>query len=143
MSDGTSTYRPDLALAPTAPKPKRGRGGDNTAAHTLLQNQVHLALGGIADLVLWSNPVKKLQCIGFAGKLFTVWTGLFKGSADLIGCLAGRFFAIEIKTGNAELEPDQITWHRLVHSKGGFACVCRSVDEAFAAVERCRRGELC
>jgi hypothetical protein len=132
-----------LKLAPTSPAPKRGRGGDNTAAHTLLINQARLAAGGIRDLVLWPNPVKTLQCVGYGGQLFTVKTGLAIGSSDLVGCLAGRFGGLEGKTGNAQLEPHQRQWHQLVQSKGGFAAVFRSVEEFLAAIERWRRGELC
>jgi hypothetical protein len=36
--------------------------------------------------------------------------------------------------------PEQEQWMALVRRGGGFACVVRGVDEARAAVERCRAG---
>lgn len=114
---------------------------DRTTSHTRLVDEIRLALGGIADVVLWPNPVKLLQCIAHDGKVFRTRTGLCEGSADLVGICAGRFFAVEAKTGNARLEKHQAQWAELVRAKGGFAAVARSADEARAAVERCRRGE--
>ena len=125
-----------------SPAPLPAKTANHTAAHTRLTNEILLALGLIPDLVLWSNPVKSLQAISKKGKKFHTTTGLFEGSADIIGCLAGRFFAIEVKTGKATLEPHQRDWHHVVHIKGGFACVCRSVAEAHAAVARCRMGAM-
>lgn len=128
-----------LELAP--PVVKGTRGGNRTAPHTRLVNEIRLALGMIPDLVLWSNPVKHIWAtVGAKGKKIRLRMGIAIGSADLIGCLAGRFFAIEVKTGKATLEKDQVDWHRMVRAKGGFTCVARSVDDAIAAVARCRMG---
>ena len=129
-------------LVPPAPLPPKT--ANHTAAHTRLTNEIRLALGMIPDLVLWSNPVKHVWAtVGSGKKKFRLLMGIAIGSADLIGCLAGRFFAIEVKTGNAVLSKEQVDWHRMVRAKGGFACVCRSVAEAHAAVARCRMGAFC
>lgn len=131
-----------LELAQPTAKKGPGRGGNHTAAHTRLVNEIRLALGMIPDLVLWSNPVKHIWATVGSGKKFRLRMGIAVGSADLLGCLAGRFFAIEVKTGKATLEPDQVDWHRMVRAKGGFTCVARSVAEAHAAVARCRMGAV-
>lgn len=68
--------------------------------------------------------------------------GLGLGSADLIGILkgSGRFFAVEVKTPDGELKPDQRSWHASVRASGGFVCVARSVADALAALERAECG---
>ena len=67
--------------------------------------------------------------------------GLAVGSADLIGCLGGRFIALEVKAAAGRTSPEQRQWLDLVRRNGGFAAVVRSVDEARAAIARARRGE--
>jgi hypothetical protein len=66
--------------------------------------------------------------------------GLAVGSADLIGCLDGRFVALEVKAAAGRTSPEQRQWLDLVRRNGGFACVVRSVDEARAAIARARKG---
>lgn len=53
----------------------------------------------------------------------------------------GRFFALEIKTPVGRLSHDQKLFLNLVRSRGGFAAVARSTDEARAALSRARRGD--
>jgi hypothetical protein len=69
--------------------------------------------------------------------------GLCRGSADLCGILAptGRFIAVEIKTEAGRLSEEQRLFLIHVRSRGGFACVVRSVEEFLAAMERAKRGE--
>ena len=63
-----------------------------------------------------------------------------KASADLIGCVSGRFFALEVKCPGEEATEDQLEWIADIHAAGGFACVVDCVDEAMDAVKRCRNG---
>ena len=68
--------------------------------------------------------------------------GLCKGSSDLIGLRAleitpelvgqrvAQFVALEIKTAQGVLSPEQRAFLRLVQELGGVAAVCRSVEEA-------------
>jgi hypothetical protein len=82
--------------------------------------------------------------------------GLGVGSADLVGGVTctttdpshfARLFCLEVKLPDdgalkaGKARPDQDRWLASVRKLGGFACVVRSVDEAMAAVERCRQGE--
>lgn len=67
------------------------------------------------------------------------------GGSDLLGIVGGRWTALELKAPGARTKPAraalQEQFRRLVRSAGGFATVVRSVDEALAAVARCRAGE--
>jgi hypothetical protein len=77
--------------------------------------------------------------------------GLGDGSADLVGIVActwpgvpdrrfGRAFALEVKWPEKKPRGDQVVWLRVIRSLGGFACVVSSIEEALAAVVRCRDG---
>jgi hypothetical protein len=52
----------------------------------------------------------------------------------------GRFVALEVKTPRGRVTPEQQRFITLVRARGGFAAVVRSVDDAIAAVARCRTG---
>lgn len=52
-----------------------------------------------------------------------------------------RAFHLEVKVGKARPTADQLAWHKEARSRGVFVAVVHSVDEALAAVERCRMGE--
>lgn len=80
--------------------------------------------------------------------------GLGTGSADVVGCVSmtvhaiycgpvARFFALEVKWPGKKLNPAQVGWHTAIRTRvpGVFIAVVHSVEEAVAAVERCRRGE--
>jgi hypothetical protein len=79
--------------------------------------------------------------------------GLAVGSADIVGIVArvissdpawhlyatvGRFVALEVKAPGKRPTDDQARWLELIRSRGGFACVVHSVDEALAAIGRAR-----
>lgn len=97
-----------------------------------LQSAVRLELGRVPDLCLWRNSIGSPDGVHHYG--------LPKGSADLIGILAGRFIALELKSPTGRVSPEQTTWLACVRRFGGFACVVRSVNEAIAALERARAG---
>lgn len=102
-----------------------------------IQNEIRWALGQRGDLVLWRNNVG----VAVNGSSRVVY-GLAPGSADLIGILApsGRFVALEIKTPTGKTTKEQELFLQLVRTRGGFAAVVRSVDEANAAIERALTG---
>lgn len=107
-----------------------------TAHESVIQAEIRMALSDLG-LVFWRNNVGAAQDPA-TGRVHAY--GLAVGSADLIGIVDGRFCALEVKTATGRLRPNQAQWMRLVHSKGGFACVVRSVEDAVAAVARCRAG---
>jgi hypothetical protein len=102
-----------------------------------IQDAIRLALASEPGLVLWRNNCGVAEHYGKRGVTHTRY-GLAPGSADLVGILDGRFFALEVKTPTGRLRPDQKLWMELVRRTGGFAAVARSVDEARAAVAAAR-----
>ncbi len=68
--------------------------------------------------------------------------GLCKGSSDLIGLRSleitsellgqriAQFVALEVKTPQGTISPEQRAFLQLVEQLGGVAAVCRSVNEA-------------
>ena len=99
-----------------------------------IQAEIRLALSDEPGLVMWRNNVGVAMHRGSR-----VVYGLAVGSADLIGCLDGRFVALEIKTLTGRVSPDQRRWADLVRDRGGFVATVRSVAEARAAIAEARR----
>lgn len=100
-----------------------------------IQDAIRLALTDEPGLVVWRNNTGVAEHRGAR-----VRYGLAVGSADLIGCLDGRFIALEVKTAVGRTSPEQRMWLDLVRRNGGFAAVVRSVDEARGAIARARTG---
>ena len=102
-----------------------------------IQQRIRLACGR-GPVRLWRNNTGAL--VDQQGRF--VRFGLCKGSSDLIGQrslevtpqLVGQrlaqFVALEIKTAQGVLRPEQQAFLRLVQQLGGVAAVCRSVEEA-------------
>lgn len=74
--------------------------------------------------------------------------GLCKGSSDLIGFfpititqeMVGQkiaiFVAIEVKSEKGRATPEQENFVKFVKSCGGIATICKSTEEAFAALSK-------
>lgn len=104
-----------------------------------IQCEIRKALGLDPDLVLWRNNSGAMpSAAGGAPVRF----GLAKGASDLIGICAGRFIALECKTPKGKPTQDQLKFIQLVRRKRGFAAIVRSVDDALAAVQRCKAGAV-
>lgn len=125
-----------------------GAAGLGKARHSFMINESQLtsairrALGREPDLTLWRNNVGVAVHRAPSGTHTTRY-GLIPGASDLLGILApgGRWVALEIKTERGRVTPEQRMFLGLVRSRGGFAAVVRSVDEARAALDRARNGE--
>lgn len=100
-----------------------------------IQDAIRVALSDEPGLVLWRNNTGVAEHRGAR-----VRYGLAVGSADLIGCLDGRFVALEVKTPTGRAAPEQRLWLGLVRRCGGFAAIVRSVEEGRAAIARARTG---
>ena len=61
------------------------------------------------------------------------------GTADILGCVAGAFVALEVKREGEYQSQAQLEWQRMVESAGGIYRVVRSASEALAVVEEVRR----
>lgn len=66
--------------------------------------------------------------------------GLGAGSADIVGIVSGRFFALEVKIPGGVISEDQEVWLVEIRQLGGYAAVVTSVEEAIGAVALCRAG---
>lgn len=108
---------------------------------SILQRQIRLALGQERDVVLFRNNVgQATYWDDRAGREMHVRYGLAPGSADLIGIgPGGRFISLELKGQRGLASAEQQRWLSLVEKRGGAAAIVRSVEEAFAFVERIRR----
>jgi hypothetical protein len=104
-----------------------------------IQQAIRLAVGMERDTVLWRNNIGTAIHQGTNRPIQYGVGG--KGGSDLIGIVAGRFFALEVKKPGGRVTTEQKDFIALVRMKGGFACIVRTTDEARAAVERARRGE--
>jgi len=102
-----------------------------------IQQRIRLACGR-GPVRLWRNNTGAL--VDQQGRFMRF--GLCKGSSDLIGLrtleitpeLVGQrlaqFVALEVKTAQGVLRPEQLAFLRLVQELGGVAAICRSVEEA-------------
>ena len=102
-----------------------------------IQQRIRLACSR-GPVRLWRNNTGAL--VDQQGRF--VRFGLCKGSSDLIGLrsleitseLVGQriaqFVALEVKTPQGTISPEQRAFLQLVEQLGGVAAVCRSVNEA-------------
>lgn len=71
--------------------------------------------------------------------IFKVWGSehMMAGLPDLIGCVHGRFFGLEVKTleSRANVSKRQAYVHGLIQRAGGFAEVVCSPAESIAALD--------
>jgi len=114
----------------------------STTTEAQLVADVRQALGREPDLTLWRNNTGGVMAPGRGSRERLVRYGLCRGSADLVGILApaGRLVALECKTMTGRTTPEQDLFLDLVRSRGGFAAVVRSVEDARQAIARARGG---
>ena len=96
-----------------------------------LLHSIRLALGDDPRVVLWrTTPV--------APDPSQPRRGLPPGWPDLCGVVApsGRWLAIEVKSPRGRVAPEQAAWGALLTRMGGVYAVCRSVEDARAAVDQ-------
>ena len=96
-----------------------------------LLHAIRLALGDDPRVVLWrTTPV--------APDPSQPRRGLPPGWPDLCGVVApsGRWLAIEAKSASGRVAPEQAAWGALLTRMGGVYAICRSVDDALAALDR-------
>lgn len=116
------------------------------------------ALNAMPGVQVWRPHVLSGSARDIAG------AGLAEGSADIVGIVGvpvivpidggqayprdasgryviGRFVGLEVKWPGKRPSADQRLWLARVRLVGGFATVVHNVDEAVAAVHRCREGK--
>lgn len=62
-----------------------------------------------------------------------------RGLPDLIGCVKGRYFALEVKVPGNEATPLQEATMQKIRDAEGVSCVVESVEEALDAVRKTLR----
>ena len=137
-------------VAPRQRSRKPARQGEGA-----LSDAIRAALAHEPGLLLFRNSQAAMR------KGSRVYRGgLGNGSADLVGVLSldvalvtngghmqsrmmlGRFVALEVKRPGEQATEEQAAWLASVRTRGGFASVVCSVDEARAAIVRARTGAL-
>lgn len=102
-----------------------------------IQRECRLAANG-PDVAVFRNNVG--TCTHESGDKVAYGVG-GKGGADLLGVVAGRFCAFEIKRPGEKPTAKQKLFLNLIRLKGGFAAVVTSADEMRAAIQRAREGK--
>ena len=101
-----------------------------TAAHADLVNRLLLALSSHGCLVVKFNTGQAVTRNGY-----TIRFGC-EGWADIIGCTpAGRFLAVEVKTGKGRLRDKQKAFRDAVVRHGGIHIEARSVEQVMGELE--------
>jgi hypothetical protein len=107
--------------------------------HRNLKNEIRVALGSLPHVLIFNN--ESGSTMSDDGDRWISY-GVGSGGADLIGICRlpigiGRWFSLEVKTGNAVLTKKQKLNQNLVMMYGGFAAVVHSVAEAEEAIAQC------
>ncbi len=59
-----------------------------------------------------------------------------KGQADILGCAAGKFVAVEVKTETGRQSPEQKEFQSKVEAAGGIYILARTREDAMLPVQR-------
>lgn len=102
---------------------------------SVLTGKILRAVGAMPGVALWRNT----RGVHKEGERVIKY-GLTDGAADLIGMVDGRFCALEVKTTRGRTTENQELFLGAVRINGGFGAVIRSVEDAKAAISRCRLG---
>jgi hypothetical protein len=62
------------------------------------------------------------------------------GTADILGCVAGRLVGLEVKREGEKQNPNQLRWEQWVRAAGGVYAVVRCPSDAKRVVEEVRNG---
>jgi hypothetical protein len=67
---------------------------------------------------------------------YKAWGGPMseKGIPDIIGCIDGKFFAIEVKTKVGKMSDYQEAFRRRITEAGGLHIIARSLDDVMAGL---------
>lgn len=120
-----------------------------------IQTEAKNAINALPDARVERNNKWSGWVVRDDGSRHWVEAGLPDGSADLVGRVRimvtfadgvkrtiARAFYLEFKRPLEKQRKSQVDWETQVKYMCAFYAVVHSVDEALAAVERCRRGEL-
>lgn len=96
----------------------------SAAEHNKLLNEILLAIGTRADCRVWRNET------GLAYRDNAAIRYGKKGSSDILGLTSdGKMLCIEVKTGRATQQKNQINFQKTIEKFGGRYVVVKSVDQ--------------
>lgn len=99
-------------------------------AETPIQNRIMIALSlELGALVTRVNCGRFRQLKGEG-----IVQGAPTGTADLLVCVGGRYFAVEVKTPEGKQTKEQRDFQRAVEARGGVYLLVRSPQDAVAQV---------
>lgn len=98
---------------------------------TAIKNAILLALGDREDALAWNAPVGTFRAFDDPSRVIRIGP---VGRADIIGVVAGRALAIEVKTATGRLHADQQRWREAFEKVGGLWVLARSPEEAMDAL---------
>lgn len=110
----------------------------NQPSEGRIQDEIRLALGREPDLILFRNNVSTAMMPNGQYVAFGVGG---KGASDLVGAFRGRAVFVEVKRPGQSLRPEQVTFRRLVESKGCIYVVLHSAEEAVQWIARLKEND--
>ena len=100
-----------------------------------IQNEIITALRFL-NIFCWTNS--SVGIFDPTRKVFRKPHGNYsiKGVSDILGCIDGRFIAIEVKSEKGKLSAEQREFIAKVKDNGGVAFVAKSAEQAAAELSR-------
>ena len=99
-----------------------------------IQQQILAAIGATDGALVWRNNTGAAR--DGAGRLVRFGT---PGAPDIMAIVGGQFVGLEVKSARGKLSKRQEAWRKACEAAGGIYRVCRSVDDALAAIDEARR----
>lgn len=90
------------------------------------------------EAILAALPIELKEPIRQIASRHSITWGLGVGSPDLVGAVAGTWFAVELKSEGGRVSDTQRIWHDAAAKRGALVDVVRSEGEMAAAIERAR-----
>ena len=98
--------------------------------HEKLVSRILTTIGSLRGIRVWENKTGAAYRNGRQ-----IRYGLI-GSADILGIAkGGTFVAIECKTGQAQLSPEQRAFKKMIENYGGIYIVARSIKDVIDKLE--------
>jgi hypothetical protein len=101
-----------------------------------IQNECLLAVGQMADVMIWRNHTGKYRHISDPKTIIIVGTN---GAPDALGVVAGRAIGVEFKTHTGRQSDAQKAWQAAFTVRGGRYALVRSVADMLAFIDEVRR----
>lgn len=94
--------------------------------------QIHFSMykgGNLKEKILQSIIIKSINQSGHVAVKYHSTAETGSGVSDVIACIHGKFYAIEVKTNKGKLRKVQETFFKRVQESGGNIVVIHNLDE--------------